>query len=166
MKRTVFILLSITLILCGCKKSPNVTLVTKGLTFTADVNCADKEYEYSVNLISSSHIIFETVKPERIKGMVIDVKDEVVEVSYGELKYKTTVSDFSENSSVVFIRNAILESENCKIELKEDNYSFKSNENEFDFYLSEMGIPLKIESQKKGITVIVKDAKIRSQAEK
>ena len=162
MKKLLIVGFMFVLLFSGCKKSPDVTLVTSGLEFTANVNISGEEYEYLVKVITPSYMIFETLIPQKIKGTVTEIKDEEVKLIYGELTQKTELSSLDENSHAVLIYNAFKYSTENKVEFEENEYFITSKEEKFKFYLSEIGIPLKIVYPEKDSTIIIKKPIIKT----
>ena len=160
MKKLFCVSFALIIMLCGCEKSPDVTLVTEGLEFTAELNVLE-EYEYRVQVITPSHMIFETVKPEKIKDTVTEINGESVILSYKGLENKTDISVLAENSPVNLIYKALVESAQKKVSSYENEFFIEFDGKGSKLYLSQMGLPLKIVFPKKQITVVTKNPTVK-----
>lgn len=157
-------LVFIFLLFCGCKKSPDVTIVTEGLEFTAEADFYGEKYIFDVKTVSDSHIIFKALSPEKIKDTVFEFKENTLEVKYGALSYKTSVSDLPCDSVVKFIYCNLTEIGNKSIEFYNNEYYAETETCgiKCKTYFSEMGLPLKISDSENQILVIIKNSKIKN----
>lgn len=148
----------------GCnKKSSDVTAVTTGLSFTAEISYKNNTVSYSVTIFDNSDTEIKTLS-DSLSGLCYTFSGETVTVSYNGLEYNIPISSLPEGIITDFLYSVFCTvKENNSAVMSENDEYYISDRNEkysFKIYLGETGLPLKIEDSENGITAIIKNASI------
>lgn len=133
--------------LAGCKKSPEPTAVTTGLSFTAEINYNDSEIICDIVLDNSEKGMYTVVSPKQVKDFSYVFDGEEVQVNYKGLTYHMNQTPYI---NLFYIINSAFETlrknENSPI-LNDKLYIF-SGETEygkFKFTTTKNGLPINAE---------------------
>lgn len=162
----IFCILFLFLISCN-KESSVVTATVSGLSFSADINDNGLCYSLNVNIDEKGKTETEIISNSDLNGMVLTFLGESVTINYKGLK--SEVEWLPPNMHLDFIHSVF-----CDIREKDIKATFKNGEytiegeNEkynYELILGGSGLPIKIGDSKKSITAVIKDAKIKKEAE-
>ncbi len=146
----------------GCKKSSDVTAVTTGLSFTAQINFRDQEIICDAIIDKNGETTLTVVSPEKIKGLQYKYSDSEGSMGYSGLEHKTS-SDLQENVFCYIykiFRSADKIKENVYIE---KNIFFLKGENDIGSYkihFGQSGLPIYVECKNISLYINIKNSKI------
>ena len=147
----------------GCsKKSSDVTAVTAGLSFTAEISFGDVEIECLAETDKNGNAEFTILAPEEIKELRFSFRGDDIYSTYKGLEHKfsTELPQTNAISSLYKILRNAAENKASVIK-KDDNYILKGSADDCNYtmYLGATGLPIKI-SCDNGLCVIIKNATI------
>lgn len=146
----------------GCtKKSSDVTVVTTGLSFTAEIVFDSMEYSCITEIEESNKTVFTFLTPREIKGLRVVFDKDKVNMEYDGLTHTLN------NSSSKFIQLELI----YKIfkGLKRDGKKSKNDKKEFSLLIDnseyiikvgQTGLPIEISNPSKKLFVNIKNATI------
>ena len=165
MKKILYLSLCVLMIVLniGCtKKSSDVTAVTTGLSFTAEIICGDIELVCNAKL-KDGKSEFIIISPEEIKDLCYIFEDENITMSYKGLEYKVNC-DLPETSALSLFCKILKNADKSKdkVTKKDDDFILSSSfdGNDYTIYLGESGLPIKVECKDKTLKAIIKNATI------
>lgn len=162
MKKIYYAIVTVLIILnlSGCKKSPDVTAVTSGLSFMAQINQDNSEIVCEVNIDKKGKGIFTVSAPEQISGFSYIFADGECEVKYKEITQ--SLNSMTESNIFYSINSVfeILRKNNIKSEYNDKLYVFsgKTEYGDFELITTQSGLPIKAEIE--DIDVIFKNVAI------
>lgn len=158
MKKLLSITISLFFIfsLCNCnKESSDVTAVTTGLSFTAELSYKNQtfKYDYKIFKDGSAEALLHLDKTET----KIFFSENSIKYDFNNLEYTQSLNNLNENLIIDFIFSVMKDASNKKVYTQNEYLCLEGKTDKYDYkmYLSEMGIPLKIEDKQKGIQVII-----------
>ena len=160
--KKIFILVLCFTCFCGCKvKSPNVTAVTTGLSFSAEMLIDGVKYKYDTEILQDGSIKMAATEPENIKDLIISISQGKIKACYKGLEYNTDIGELPNGVVIDFLYCVFtdINSNNKKVSVKEDEFYIKGNTEKYDYTVAfgQSGLPLKI-IDKSGIDIIIKNA--------
>lgn len=161
MKKVLVLLGFLIFFLAGCKTlSPDVTAVTTGLEFSAEVIADDKEYSLFVTVSQDGSISISDLS----NGATFSFENEQITVSFDGINHKTELSQNLENSVIGYIFS-VLKSASLKkdeVYFKDGEYYIFDKADGFDYilYLGQTGLPLKLCDTEHNIRIDITNAAI------
>ncbi len=148
--------------LCGCKtKSPEVTAITEGLEFTAEIEQNGQNYSFYAQIPERDIFIADILEPESLKDLSLEISGSSLTVSYKDIDYKTTLDALPKSSFVnrVCAVFADVQSSRPRVISKNDEFFIEGrlNSRKYKLCLGSTGLPLKIIFDDKD-TVIINNA--------
>ena len=164
-KIVVFSLLLVFVLFCGCNKiSSDVTAVTTGLSFTAEIEYVGFLSEYEVNITKDGSFDMTAIQPQSIKGMNIKLSDSKIKVDYNGLAYNTTLYELPQGIIVDFLYNAFSDIRLQEREVAKQNDEFfisgSTEKYNYKMILGASGLPIEL-IDKSGIKVAIKNATVK-----
>lgn len=148
MKKVYSFIICIIFVICmtGCEKSPFVTAVTKGLSFTAQIDCEDRLIICDVVIDENGKGTYTALSPENFNFSYIFNQGDI-EVKYKELTYSMN-SALDDN--IFYILNSVFEyirENDCRPSQKDKLYTYagKTKYGNFKLITSQSGLPLNAE---------------------
>lgn len=148
MKKVCSFIIFLIFVICltGCEKSPFVTAVTKGLSFTAQIDCEDRLIICDVVIDKNGKGTYTALSPENFNySFIFDGKKATVK--YKELTHNI---DSAPYNNVFYILNSVFEyirENECEPSQKDKLYTFsgKTKYGSFKLITSQSGLPLNAE---------------------
>ncbi len=162
MKKIILITFSFLLILSGCiKKSPEVTPVTTGLNFNAEISYLDNTYEYSVKIDENANLEMTDSSDNEIKYFFSGDK---LTVSFGDISHETDISTLN-NGLIIDLLYSVMNSirKNGEDIISDGkNYYINGSTEKYKYtcFYGQTGLPIKITESNFAVTVIIKNAVI------
>ena len=146
----------------GCtKKSSDVTIVTTGLSFTAEIVFDGVKFDCFTDVIDSNRMIFTFISPEAIEGLKVIFQNGSMNMEYNGLEYKSSsgFNIYPLNSVYNVFKTAsysknIKESGNANITLYVDSI-------EYEIKVGQTGLPIEIKCPSKKLYVNIKNCTIK-----
>lgn len=159
MKKTICLLFCVLLSFSGCtKKSPEVTPVTTGLRFNAQLKSSEQNLNCSVKIDANGNM---TMKIDKIEYLF---SGNTVTLSYGEISHQTELSAFPKSTFadlLYAVFNSISKSGKSVVSNGEKYYISNSTEKyDYTCFFAQTGIPLEIKEKNFGITAVITGAVI------
>ena len=157
MKKTFCLIFIFLFALCGCEKMTNeVNLVSKGLSFVAEVKQNSDTYSFNVVIGKDGIMNITSTDDENFK---LTFCGNNMTAIYQDVEYTSPVSNLPDNTTLDFLY--ILFSELVKgksIIEKDNNYYIKGSNSKYDatIHITKSGIPLKVEENRFNIEIIFK----------
>ena len=154
MKKIICLIFLILLSFSGCaKKSPEVTPVTTGLKFNAQITSGEQKLNCSVKIDANGNM---QMKIDQIEYLF---SGNNVTINYADISHKTEISALPKNTYtdlLYIIFNSI--SKSGKSVISDDKQYYISNSTdkyEYTCFFAKTGIPLKIEEKNFGIIATI-----------
>lgn len=164
MKKTIYILICFAIFLTGCnQKSSEVTAVTTGLSFTAEITEKNSTYKCTAVIKPNGDTTFKILKPEKIKGLTFNFSKNSYSMEFLDLK-SNRPSQF-DNTSLNLIYKAFLTANNKnEVTFEKDKFILNGNteNHNFIFTLGESGLPLSLEFPNNDLKIIFKNCSINN----
>lgn len=162
MKKILCLLISV-FFLCSCgAKSNNITPVTKGISFNADISYYNETYTVSVNIADNGDTEISYNSPKELSGLKIIYSGDQITADYNGIKYNTLQESLPQYSASDIIYKAFSHDYDT-VYSKDDSYyvEYDCDGLNFKMYLGATGLPIKIESpylsaEIKNATIITK----------
>ena len=156
MKKILCILLTFIFICSGCKKSSEVTCVTAGLSFNAEVKDENGISNYKV-IISKNRetLIYETNNP----GLKYKFSENKLILSYNNLSQSYIITELPK-SNPLFLYSAFAKlNKEDKAVYKNKEYILIKKTDKFDYKIkvSNKGIPIEAEEKNNNLKVKIKN---------
>ena len=100
-------MLSLFILLCGCKGEKTITPITKGLEFTLVVTCDKTSYDISAVVDQGGCLKAKVNSPKVISGMEIYCNKFETLAKYRQLEYNYNEDEFAGNNCVVAVYNIL-----------------------------------------------------------
>ncbi len=154
MKKIICLIFIILLSFSGCaKKSPEVTPVTTGLKFNAQIISGEQKLNCSVKIDTNGNMQMKTDQIEYL------FSGNTVTLNYSDISHKTEISALPKNTYtdlLYIIFNSVSKSGKCVISDDKEYYISNSTDKyKYTCFFAETGVPLKIEEKNFGITAII-----------
>ena len=138
------------LLLCSCgKNTARVTVVTRGISYTAHIFYYDKEYECDVKVDSGGKAEFLVTKPKNLKDFTLVFENGKITAKYKNLEFTPELSAMPQGSFLKELYAVISFFENNSYTVYKHNETFyvkgKADTLDFKLKLSEAGLPLEVE---------------------
>lgn len=138
------------LLLCSCSKSKaQVSVVTKGLSYTAHIFYYGEEYECKAQIESTGKASYLITKPTNLKDFTIVFDNDKVTALYKGLEFSPELSAMPQGSLLKELYGLILYFDNNEYTVYKDKDSFtvRGTADTLDFILTvtEAGLPLSLE---------------------
>lgn len=163
MKKLLFVLPIIIFTLCSCtKKSPDVTAVATGLSFTAEIKQGKKDYVYDVVIDKNGAM---TLKSQDDKKLSFYFCGNTLNKRYDDIEFSSTVSSVAKNDTCDLLFDVFSDVKtNRSIYTKNNRYYQKGETQKYSYtlHITKSGIPLKLEESRFGITVLFKKANLQT----
>lgn len=163
MKKIFYSLLCILILVTniGCnKKSSEVTAVTTGLSFTANITCGDIRLVCN-SVINNEKSEFIVLSPENIKDLQYVFEGNSASINYKGIEYKIN-GELPENNAIAVLNNILVDADKIKDEVTktEETYLISSDigGKDYTIYLGQSGLPLKIICKDENFEVVIKNA--------
>ena len=147
----------------GCtKKSSDVTLVTTGLSFTAEISYNSMKYTCFTEMLDYEKMSFTFVKPDEISGFKVIIDNGKASIEYEGLTHGFD-NLFLEFTPFKIIYKIFVSATNNK------NYKFYKSKNmivssdeliDYNIKIGQTGMPIEIKCPSKRLSVLVKDCTI------
>lgn len=168
MKKILTVLLVITIVfaITGCNgKKTDIVPVTKGISFTAQIDYYNECYECLVTVNDKNDMIIELTSPDTVKGMTFNFKDNDVTVKYNDLQYKYSLDSMPEGvvcSYIYQIFNNTME-DNVDVMSDKDCYYIQGETKncKYKMILGETGLPIEIKENESGMNVTLKNVSVK-----
>lgn len=162
---SVALLIVLTLILGGCSgKKTNISPVTRGISFTAELTYYNECYEAEVKVAENGAAVAEITSPDTIKGLTFRFDGDSVTAEYLGLEYKTDFHSLPEGNACIMLYEILTDAsgEGISVTADGDNYYISCDgENRYRLYVGATGLPIKAEDTSKGFTAIFKNVTIQ-----
>lgn len=163
MKKLLYFLTLFSLIVLntGCQKSSEVTAVTSGLSFKAEIISDKNTTECNVTIPKDGSTEITVTKPKEISGLTISYNGNRT-FSYNGLKDKVD-GNLPVQSDTDLLYDIFSDAEKREIKKQNDAYFIKGKvaKTSYTMTLGGSGIPIKITTNT-DIEIIIKDAKIKA----
>lgn len=163
MKRLLYflILFSLMVLNTGCKKSSEVTAVTSGLSFKAEIISDKNITECNVTIAKNGSTEITVTKPKEISGLTISYNGSRT-FSYNGLTDKFD-GNLPIQSDTDLLYDIFSDAEKGEVKKQNDTYFIKGkiDKTSYTMTLGGSGIPIKITTNT-DIEIIIKDAKIKA----
>ena len=160
----VFLALILFLISSGCEnKAEQISAVTKGLSFNAEVTYNGSIFLYFVDIDQNLTTQIEALENGEKSGFKTVFSDEGIVFKYNDLEYKTSSASLPDGIITDFIYSVFKNAEEATaIASDSGNASITDKTDKYSFVLTvgATGLPIKIEEKNFGISVIIKNAAI------
>ncbi len=138
------------LLLCSCGKSASqVSVVTRGISYTAHIFYYDKEYECNAVIDTSGKAEFLVTKPENLKDFTIVFENGKITAKYKNLEFTPELSAMPQGSFLkeLYGINVFFENNSYTVYKQGETFYAKGTADTLDFKLtlSEAGLPLEAE---------------------
>ena len=150
MKKIYYFLFVLVIIISntGCtNKSPKVTLITKGLSFTMETENGEEKIICNAKITKDGNGSFAIVEPSEIKGLTFNFKDGTTILSYKELSHNLS-GEPNETNIVSVVYNIFTDINNKKSAIKKNDNNIicngKINGCNYTVWFGATGLPLKI----------------------
>ncbi len=162
MKKIVFLVLSSLIILSGCKNtSPEVTPVTTGLKFNAEITYLDKIYNYNVKIYENGNLEMSTDSVPKVKYFFSGDK---ITLNHNSISHETEISSLQSGLNLDFLYSVFksLSKMNNKTNTNSENYYIKGDTGKYKYtcFFGMSGLPIKITEQDFGLNVAIKNVSI------
>ena len=162
---SVALLIFITLTLGGCSgKKTDISPVTRGISFTAELTYYNECYEAEVKIAESGAADFEITSPDTIKGLTFRFEGDSVTAEYLGLEYKTDLHSLPEGNACIRLYEILKDASSEEISVTadgDDYYISRDGENRYRLYVGATGLPIKAEDTSKGFTAVFKNVTIQ-----
>lgn len=161
MKKLIYclVLASILVLNTGCKKSSDVTAVTTGLSFIAQISYEDSTMECSTVIKKDGATEITVIKPSDISGLTVSF-DGSTSLTYKGITHKLNGTLPTKNN-INLIYDIFSNAQNLKSNVikKGDGYILKGKTDftNYEMLLGGSGLPIKITTSD-GIEIIIKNA--------
>lgn len=167
MKKLILVLFCLNLFcgLCACnQKSPDVTAVTTGLLFTAEISLNDYKECFFVKSEADGALYLECCSDKNKTSNDYLFKNSTVTYIYKDLEYETEISSLPDSFIIDLIPVALNEIRGKELSYKNKKYFVKGNTEKYSFtvYCGASGLPIEIVEQNKGIKIKLGDIKVIS----
>ena len=144
MKR-LFVLSLVFFLLCGCENPKTVIPIMQSISFTADVQYGDDNYQADAN-VRDDNLNLVVRRPEYIDGLTLNINKNGATASYKGISYPLDISSQPQGAMAQVLYNVLSDvsgkqlncgEENCEINGKVDNYSYT-------FVFSPSGLPISL----------------------
>lgn len=165
MKRFLYLFLAVIMMVSniGCKKSSDVTAVTKGLSFTAEITLGQLNISSDAVIKSDGTAEFKIISPEEIKDLCYICNGDSVTLKFNGLEY-TIEGNPPEANAIVTVYKVFCLADSFKdsVTSKDGIFTldFTLNGQNFTMLLGSSGLPIKILSKNADFEVIIKNATI------
>lgn len=148
--------------LTGCKKSSDVTAVTTGLSFTAEISAQDKNLICDGAIDENGDIIFTVTSPEKIKGLCYSFSGDSAQISFNGLTYPLDTLPYENSFTALKEIFSIVRKDEKNITSSNNSffYSGECSFGEFRLFLGESGLPISASFSESGIEILFKNATI------
>lgn len=145
----------------GCtKKSSEVTAVTTGLSFTANITYDDIKLVCD-GIINNGKSQFLISSPDNIKDLKYLFEDGSASINYKGLEYKVN-GELPENNAISFLNNILADANKIKDSVTKTEEAFLISSDiggkDYTIYLGQSGLPLKIISKDENFEAVIKNA--------
>ncbi|MBR4123475.1 MAG: hypothetical protein IKT93_03570 [Clostridia bacterium] len=159
MKKIICLIFLVLLSFSGCaKKSPEVTPVTTGLKFNAQITNGEQNLNCSVKIDANGNM---QMKIDQIEYLF---SGNTITINYADISHKTELSAFPKNTFADFlyvIFNSVSKSGKDVITNDKEYYISNSTDKyEYTCFFAQTGLPLKITEKNFGITALITGAQI------
>lgn len=160
----VFSALILFLIPSGCgNKTEEISAVTKGISFNAEVTYNGNTFLYFVDIDQDFTTEIEYLENGKKSGFKTVFSDEKIVFKYKDLEYKTSSASLPDGIIADLIYSVFKNAqETTAIAADSGNASITDQTDKYSFVLTvgATGLPIKIEEKNFGINVIIKNATI------
>ncbi|MEE1239123.1 MAG: hypothetical protein UHO61_04285 [Acutalibacteraceae bacterium] len=165
MKKVISVLFLAVLFLCACGESKvNITPVTSGISFTAELTYYNECYEADVTVAKNGAADMEITSPDTIKGLTFHFGNDNVSAEYKGLEYKTDFSSMPECMCCAKLYEILRDTlkEYISVTSEGDSYCIfrESSDISYKLYLGATGLPISAEEKNSGFTVNFKNVTI------
>ncbi len=156
-----FCLLAFCIGCSGFIKSSDVTAITSGLSFTAEISHSDNTYIYDVTINKNGSTEMKPKNADSTIGTDYLFDGNTVTYKYDNLEYSSKISAIPKSSYADFIYTVLKETakQKSKVKSKNNQYYLEGKTDKYDFliYFGGSGLPLKIIDKNKNLSVILKN---------
>lgn len=165
MKKIISVLLLAVFFLCACgENKANITPVTRGISFTAELTYYNECCEANVTVAKNGETDMEITSPDTIKGLVFHFNGTEVTAKYAGLEYKTDFKALPESACFTKLYEILRDSfkEDISVTSEGDSYciSRDSSDISYKLYLGATGLPISAEEKSSGFTAYFKNVTI------
>lgn len=162
---SVLLLAALSLFLCACGgKKVNVTPVTRGISFTAELIYYNECCEAKVTVGENGQADMEIISPDTIKGLTLHFDGGDVTAKYAGLEYKTDFSALPEGACCTYLYRILKDTfrEDVSVTLEGENYCILRDSGDISYrlYLGGAGLPISAEDSQNGFAVNFKNVTI------
>ena len=146
--KKILCLLILVLFLCSCNvKSSNITPVTKGICFDADLSYYNETYQIKALIKENGDTEITFTSPKELSGLKISYIGDQITSDYNGIKYTSPLKE-SPQYSVSDIIYKIFSTVYDNVITKDDSYYVESELDslKYKLYIGATGLPIKIES--------------------
>ena len=157
-----FFCILITVNAVGCtKKSSDVTAVTTGLSFTAEISCHNTEFTCDAVISPSGDAQFTIVSPVEIRDMKFSFSGGGTVITFQGIEYKTE-GDLTETDILSALYDIHKTADKNDVISQDDTFKINGTAacGDYTAELGESGLPLKIICDDKKLEVTIKNPSI------
>lgn len=148
---------------CGGKKS-DITPVTKGISFFAELTYYNECYEANVTVGENGKAEMRIISPDTIKGLELHFDGEDVTAKYAGLEYKTDFASLPEGACCMLLYKILKDAckeDVCVISGGDEYYIQRDTADiSYKLYLGATGLPISAEDSENGFSVSFKNVTI------
>lgn len=165
MKKIIWVLSLTVLFLCACgENKADITPVTIGISFTAELTYYNECYEADVTVAKNGETDMEITSPDTIKGLVFHFNGEKITAKYAGLEYKTDFKALPESACCTKLYEILKDTfrEDISVTLEGNSYYIlrDSADLSYKLCLGATGLPISAEEKSSGFTVNFKNVTI------
>lgn len=162
MKIIILLVVSFLIFLSGCTNTcPEVTPVTTGLKFNAEISYLNNTYKSNVKIDENGNLEMSTDSAPQIKYFFSGDK---ITLTHNEISHETEISSLQNGLTLDFLYSVFksLSKSGEKTLTDKDKYYIKYDTEKYKYtcFFGMSGLPIKITESNFGITVLIKDATI------
>lgn len=147
----------------GCsKKSSDVTLVTTGLSFTAEISYDSIKYSCFTEIFDSKKIVFTFENPDEIKGFKVIIDNDKMSIEYAGLSHNSndTFLEFTPFDMIYKIFKSATNNENLKFDKDKSMILSSVDSVDYTIKIGQTGMPIEIKCPSKRLLVLMKNCTI------
>lgn len=151
----------------GCaEKRSNISPLTKGITFTAELTYYNECYESLVSVSQNGDMDIEITAPDTIKGLSFHFDESGVTAKYSGLEYKYDTKALPEGIVCTCLYNIFRDTQkpDAAVIADKDVYCILGNTGKTDYkmYVGATGLPISAEDEKSGFKADFKNVTINA----
>ncbi len=163
MKKLTLIIISVALLLSGCKEKSDIKPITSGVAFVAEISYNNETYEFSVEINKGNETTLKSLSSS-LPDFSLVFSGENVLINYNSLNYQTKINALPDDFKVDLIHSVFLDASKNKANvLTQNDLFFLSGDTpkyKYKIHFGSSGLPIKIIDSNSQISIILKNARV------